>query len=136
MSIETFTETVNPDNRFNFLKEESCQELIIGADCTHTFEFDFICSDVIASFEILYKQGLETTFTFLSSSINVIITENRIANKSYISLKLTPDETSRFRKTNLDTFVQIKFITKTGAVFFDNKQKVIIKEPIKQQLLN
>lgn len=135
MSIKNFTETINPDNRFNFLKEEQYEEITIGADCTNTFEFDFIYSDVVFSSKIFYRQGLADIVYETDLSANNYLQDEK-ENKSYLTVRLPLDITSLFRKTNLDTFAQVRFELKSGNVIFSDKYKIIIKEPLKVLIPN
>jgi len=134
MSLNSFIETTNPDNRIKLLEEERPYEIVIGADCTHVFELDFLYSALVETAEILYRQGLTNTIVFSSYSQNVSIIEDSASGNSYITVHLTPVDTKLFRDSILNTFTQLKLTLKDNSTIYTDKQKVIIKKPIQPLL--
>lgn len=130
MFLDGFTETTNPDNRFNFLKESTDEEVIIGGDCVHVFELDFLYSQIVASAEIIYRQGLNNILTFSGKDKDVEIIEDILHNKSYISLHLTSEDTLKFKETLLEAFAQVKLKTVFGQILYTDIKKVKIHKPL------
>lgn len=134
-----FTETKNPDNIHKFIEQEQPEEITIGANAVHTFEFPFLYSELISEMLAIYKQGSEIVLekTILPDYITEIINplDLKEPKKTIIKIPLGIDETSNFKSNLLDTFIQLKFIAKDGNLYYNNRSPIRIKTPLDKEIL-
>ena len=125
-----FSKTTHPDNRFEFLPKEKVDEIIIGASCKHVFKIPFSYNSIVKSGEVIYSQGVNTSFA-------IKITEDMIKEKedydeSVIMVKLPESETLLFSedKAGNSTKCQLKLLLKTGETSYDKPYKLKVFKPL------
>lgn len=126
--LDNFTETENSDNRFKCLHIDDIDEIIIGGTCTHIFTVPFIYSDYVQSAEIFYKEGLTLILTKTDS--NFTIEEDAEKGISTITLVLTPEDTLLFKRSYLNTNVQMKILNKDGQVLYNVPNRIVVRAPL------
>lgn len=127
--LSNFTETVNPNNRFQFLQDPTRYEVIIGGDMYHTFTLPFNYKEVIKLGRVLYKQGLDTIIV-VDILLDSMVKYDPLTNNSYITIHLSPMQSQKFTTTLLDTFCQLQLETVFGDIIFSDKYDVIVDDPI------
>ena len=105
--------------------EEDLQqpELVIGGSYSHSFKIPFIYSEVFSSITIGYFQG--TTQILVKSPAEIL--EYKEFNNSYLTFKLSVDETNLFSHTLRDTYCQLKLVTLQGETYFNDYQEILVK---------
>ena len=124
--VDNYKETINPDNRHNFIFKDDTDSIIIGASCEHIFETDFRFSDYVLVGKVIYKQGLDIVLEINIEPENV----KEIGRHSVITINLTPADTSLFKQTFLDTYVQLRIMTVNHEVLYDDPHKIVVNEPL------
>lgn len=140
MSIR-FEPTKNPDNRFEFIKEDKTQEIIISGSAEHTFDLPFLYREYkigqivrpgyIKSGIIIYKQGSKIIIEKDIDPNTMIINEDFDNFCCTLDVKLKPSETQNFDETLLDTFVQLRLISINDELLYDTPHRIIVKAPLK-----
>lgn len=128
MKLDNFTETRSPNNYPRYLKIDMDDEIIIGGTTTHIFKLNFKYTGFVKDCKIIYKQGFDVILEKVPTKDQII----EHGNKTTINLVLTPEETMLFKKVYRDTFVQIKIETVDGEVLYNDKNKLVIKQPLDQ----
>lgn len=123
-----FSKTTHPDNRFEFLPKEKVDEIIIGASCKHVFKIPFAYSSIVESGEVIYSQGVDTSFA-------IKITEGMIeegCDERVIIVKLPVSKTLLFSedKAGNSTKCQLKLLLKTGETSYDKPYKLRVFKPL------
>lgn len=116
-----------PNNIFK-AHRHFCLNIMTGESTTHTFEIPFDVSKETLDVEIIYKLGLNVVLTKPNEEIEVLKKDK--CNFSYVSCKLTPEETLLFKDTLLDTHVQLKFTMKDGTTMYSEIYKVNVKDSL------
>jgi hypothetical protein len=127
--LDTFTETVNSDNRHEYIEKDETAEIVIGGDATHIFEFPFDYTNYIKSAICYYKQGKDIILEIDVTPTDVTVDDKRTC--STITLELRPVQTQLFKTTNLDTKCQFRFVTVDDKIIFDEPHDVKIITPLK-----
>ena len=124
-----FSKTTHPDNRFEFLPKEKVDEIIIGASCKHVFKIPFSYNSIVESGEVIYSQGVDTTFA-IKITKDMIIKENY--DESVIMVKLPESQTLLFSedKAGNSTKCQLKLLLKTGETSYDKPYKLRVFKPL------
>ena len=137
MWIENFKETENSDNRKKFLACPEQESITIGASCTHTFRLPFSLSNYCKHLEVIYRQGIDTDDTvWLVESWSEDLENTKFeiiedGSRTIVNVTLSPRDTQRFRDSLLDTYVQLKIITKDNEIFYDNPHYIQVKAPLR-----
>lgn len=137
MILDDFTNTTSTDNISQWLyihDEDEENDIVIGSSCTHIFKFPFKYSEVVEHIEIIYKQGLNNPI-LIKHDEDVTVAEFKSQcgrDYSTVTLILTPEETKLFKKTLLDTFVQIKLINKENETLYNVPTELKIRVPLDQ----
>lgn len=133
--LDNFTDTTSSNNTCQWLYihgEDEENDIVVGSSCTHIFKFPFKYSEVVKDINIIYKQGLADPI--LIKGINDVTVEEfeKSCGKVYstVTLVLTPTETELFRKTLLDTFVQIKITNKDDEILYNVPTELVIRVPL------
>ena len=120
-----------PDNRFRYLEDDTQDSIIIGGSCTHIFTLPFLYSEYAADASLIYRQGLNVIVTIPADRFVINETSTGHCNKTTITVLLTPEETGLFKITSLDTWVQMKLITKEdNKTEYSKRSKIIVKAPM------
>lgn len=125
--INNYTETLSPNNKTKFIFEDKTDSIIVGASCQHVFEVPFLFTNYVKKAEVIYKQGLDTILEIELGIDNII---EKGANKTTIIIRLTPEQTILFRETVLDTFVQLKIVTTSDNIIYDDPHYISVSEPL------
>lgn len=129
--FENFEPTTFPDNRHHFLPVEECDEIIIGATCTHIFNLPFNYNTFTGEnkdkLEIFYKQGLFVLVEKHYCDVDILVHDN---NTTTITVKLCECETQSFRLCPLNTFVQMKIVDANDNILYNEPSKLIVKRPL------
>lgn len=123
--LEEFKETHNSDNRHHSLCIDEEDEIIVGGSCTHVFILPFKYSNYVVNSKIMYKQGL---FTVLEKYPSEYKLEEKSNGTTVLSLRLSPEDTKKFNRPILKTYVQMKIETANNETLYNklNKIKVIV----------
>lgn len=126
MSLDDFTSTVNSDNRFKAITQEKENTIIIGASATHVFIVPFKYSNYIKEAYVHYQQGL---YNVLSIEIEPDMVQEK-KNCSYITVKLSAKQTSKFDWTSLSCSCQIKALKLDNTVAYDMIYDIKVLKPL------
>lgn len=124
--LGSFKPSINPDNRFKLLRDSSdCNDIIINSTVIHTFNLPFAVEDFVDSLSLTYRQGFDNVLT---------LTDYNVVNKNTVEFKLETYDTSKFKKTYLDTYAQLKVITKAGDTIFSEPKFIKVFKPIQGEM--
>lgn len=135
-----FTETEISDNRVGHSCDFRSDEIIIGATSTNIFNlwfnfYDYIDQSSESSKDtyckIIYKQGFDIILDLDYRDPEVTV--ETFGDLSSITVVLTPEQTSLFKDTILDTFVQLKFLDIEGMTQYTKPMKLKVIKPIDQE---
>ena len=127
-----FSKTTHPDNRFEFLPKEKVDEIIIGASCKHVFKIPFSYNSIVESGEVIYSQGVDTSFAIEITKDKDMIKEKKDYDGSVIVVKLPVSKTLLFSedKAGNSTKCQLKLLLKTGETYYDKPYKLKVFKPL------
>ena len=126
--IDEYKETLNPNNKHEFLFEDKTDVIVIGGNCEHIFKVPFLFSNYVKSSKVIYKQGLDTILEIELNESNVI--ENTAISETTIVVRLTPMQTLLFKDTLLNTFVQLKIINTSDTILYDDPHYIKVVKPL------
>jgi len=126
--LDNFCPTENPCNisvEDQFPDIEN--EITIGADNINIFtlisdKFNFNVADFI----IMYKQGTEVMLIKSSGDC----TQQILPGGLWIEVPISSDDTLIFDNNCLDIYAQVKYIEKSGKVFYSEPDKIKVNMPI------
>lgn len=126
-SLNNFTPTSSPNNKCRKVPVNPINELTIGSTTTHTFSLPFIYSEYVKYCEIIYKQGLNVVLVKTDYTVQE---ENLDGGCSMIRVVLSPEDTLKFNRSLLDTFVQVKIVNIKGEVSYSTPNSIKILNPL------
>ena len=140
--LERFRPTRHPFNRPLKINDEAKDRIVIGGTFVNTFKLDFIYTDYVATdaphgsspeeqvdmshAKVIYKQGFDVILEKAPSEFT--IDEHR--HCSYLTVILTPTETSMFKHNYLDVSVQVMVENKAGNLLYDIPSKLKVVAPL------
>lgn len=126
-----FTPTnYSPDNRHRDCGyRDETDEIIIGATCTHMFQIPARWEGFIQSGTVIYNQGLE--FKFAKAITDDMVKE--YPGFTIITVKLSPEDTKKFKYSCLDTNCQLKIVDYNNEVLFDDVRKLRVLKPLEEE---
>ena len=140
--LENFRPTIHPDNRPRQINDEAKDVIVLGASCINTFKLDFDYLKYVATdapkdsdaeekvdkskAKVIYRQGFGVTLEKKPSDF--IIDLGR--HCSYLTVILSPEETSLFKHNYLDVNVQVMIQNKSGNLLYDIPSKLKVVAPL------
>ena len=140
--LERFRPTKHPFNRPIKINDEAKDRIVIGGTFVNTFKLDFVYTDYVATdapqgsqpgelvdmshAKVIYRQGFNVILE--KSPVEFIIDEHR--HYSYLTVELTPEETSLFKHNYLDVKVQLSIENKSGNLLYDIPSKLKVVAPL------
>ena len=132
--LKRFRPTVHPDNRPRKHNSELKDVIVIGGSYVNTFKLDFNYLDYVESegsgdpeqivdfshAKVIYKQGLRTVLEKYPEDFVVDLARCH----SYLTVTLTPEETSMFKRNYLNVSVQVVVVNKSGNVLYNIPSKL------------
>lgn len=116
--------------------------ITIGATFINTFRLDFsyfryVATDAkgedpddikvdMSKAKIIYRQGLKVIVEKFPNEFTV----DEYVDSCYVTVKLSPEETSRFSNNYLDVSVQVAIINKKGNLMYDIPSKLSVVSPL------
>lgn len=128
--FDTFDRTPEgyiPHNTCDNICQESIDEIIVGGSCEHVFILHFLYSEDCNSCRVVYKQNAATIIEKTASELEIQEDPNRY--KTYIAVKLTPEETIKFNKL-FDAKAQLKLELKNGTVILGEINDIRVVETL------
>ena len=123
-----FKPTMNPDNRFTKLDclGDELDTVVIGADCTHLFKFKLHLKNCLQAIKVRYAQGLSTILQKDIPAQHLAYT----AHETIFQVKLSPEETTLFRETLLDSSVQAEFTLLNDKKIYSDVFSLNVVKPL------
>lgn len=137
-----FRPTIHPDNRPRHIEDENKDLIIIGGSCVNTFKLDFnyldyVKTDAPVDAELDDKVDLSRAKVIYRQGLNVVLEkypeEFRIdehKHYSYLTVILSPEETSLFSNNYLDVKVQVMVENNSGNLLYDIPSKLRVMSPL------
>lgn len=137
-----FRPTIHPDNRPRRIEDENKDLIIIGGSCVNTFKLDFnyldyVKTDAPVDAELDNKVDLSRAKVIYRQGLNVVLEkypeEFRIdehKHYSYLTVILSPEETSLFSNNYLDVKVQVMVENNSGNLLYDIPSKLRVMSPL------
>ena len=137
-----FRPTIHPDNRPRHIEDENKDLIIIGGSCVNTFKLDFNYLDYVKTdapvdaelddtvdlsrAKVIYRQGLNVVLEKYPEEFRI----DEHKHYSYLTVILSPEETSLFSNNYLDVKVQVMVENNSGNLLYDIPSKLRVMSPL------
>ena len=137
-----FRPTIHPDNRPHYIEDENKDLIVIGGSCINTFKLDFNYLDYVKTdapvdaelddkvdlsrAKVIYRQGLDVVLEKYPEEFRI----DEHKHYSYLTVILSPEETSLFSNNYLDVKVQVMVENNSGNLLYDIPSKLRVMSPL------